>query len=230
MDYVGQVAAYAEALQEAGAVSAYEESEAAEQASSCLSQLRARLVSRLSSTDQSAAARAAPLRTLHHLVCLLELHSRGNPSAADADAANDLERICTVAAGGGGEPGQEESPHWMDTLVDVLLSLLAHSHAPLPSAPLRDAAERAFRAFSEQLTATGLADLLRIIVQPLEGAGEEQSVFEGDSGDEDEGSDSADDSGSDDGSEEEEQGGSDNDSDEEIVRQWLLSWRLLSRC
>ena len=43
----------------------------------------------------------------------------------------------------------------MDRLVDILLSLLAYSSAQLPSAPLREAVEAAFRAFAAHLTPTG---------------------------------------------------------------------------
>jgi len=54
------------------------------------------------------------------------------------------------------EEGQQEGPpHWHDTLMDVLLSLLARNAAPLPSVPLRDAVEHVFRAFADDLTPTG---------------------------------------------------------------------------
>lgn len=58
-------------------------------------------------------------------------------------------------AGAGGDGEAPSPPHWHDTLMDVLLSLLARSAAPLPSAPLRDAVEHVFRAFADDLTATG---------------------------------------------------------------------------
>jgi hypothetical protein len=56
-----------------------------------------------------------------------------------------------------GEGGEEEgsAPHWMDSLMDVLLTLLAQTSATLPSAPLREAVEHVFRVFCDQLTATG---------------------------------------------------------------------------
>jgi hypothetical protein len=39
--------------------------------------------------------------------------------------------------------------------VDVLLALLSKRTAPLPSAPLREAVEAAFRAMAESVTVTG---------------------------------------------------------------------------
>jgi hypothetical protein len=55
-------------------------------------------------------------------------------------------------------PADAAGPHWMDTLVDVLLSLVASSQgSALPSAPLRDSVEGVFRAFCQNLTATGEA-------------------------------------------------------------------------
>lgn len=55
--------------------------------------------------------------------------------------------------GADGEEGG--APHWMDTLVDVLLALLAPTSTSLPSAPLREAVEHVFRVFCDQLTPTG---------------------------------------------------------------------------
>lgn len=62
---------------------------------------------------------------------------------------------------------------WQDQLVDVVLSLLSYNGAApegsslpgLPSAPLRDAVERVFRAHCRLLTSQGLEDLLRVVVQ-----------------------------------------------------------------
>ena len=59
------------------------------------------------------------------------------------------------AAGEGGE--EEEATAWPDALVDALLALLSKRTAPLPSAPLRDAVEAAFRAMADSVTATGEA-------------------------------------------------------------------------
>ena len=60
---------------------------------------------------------------------------------------------CCLA--GEGPDGGEQAPHWMDTLMDVLLALLAQTSASLPSAPLREAVEHVFRVFCDQLTPTG---------------------------------------------------------------------------
>ena len=57
----------------------------------------------------------------------------------------------------------EDAPRWPDTLVGVLLSLLAKDCAPLPSAPLRDAADAMFRVSCHDLTETGLQDMLAVL-------------------------------------------------------------------
>jgi hypothetical protein len=129
-------------------------------------------------------ARQQRARALLHLLRLLLLHTLADPASADPGLAADLDAVVAVAVEGrpapqpgadkrggdgersssdgvgegdddGSEGGGEAAPHWHDTLMDVLLSLLARAAAPLPSAPLRDAAEHAFRAFAEDLTATG---------------------------------------------------------------------------
>lgn len=66
----------------------------------------------------------------------------------------------------------EAGDAWEDQLVDVVLALLSYggqaaegSLSGLPSAPLRDAVERVFKAHCRVLTAEGLRDLLRVIGQ-----------------------------------------------------------------
>ncbi len=65
--------------------------------------------------------------------------------------------MCTDGAGGDGAAGDDgdEPTAWPDALVDVLLALLSKRTAPLPSAPLREAVEGAFRAMADSVTATG---------------------------------------------------------------------------
>ena len=62
--------------------------------------------------------------------------------------------LCRCVAANEGD-GEEETTAWPDALVDVLLALLSKRTAPLPSAPLREAVEAAFRAMAESVTATG---------------------------------------------------------------------------
>ena len=50
----------------------------------------------------------------------------------------------------------EEGTAWPNAMVDALLSLLSKVTAPLPSAPLRDAVEVAFRHMAASVTATGV--------------------------------------------------------------------------
>lgn len=68
----------------------------------------------------------------------------------------------------------------MDVLVDILLSLLGRSGDALPFGPLREACEGLFRAFAEQVTPQGFADLVRVVQQAPEGQDdeEEDEVFE----------------------------------------------------
>ena len=62
----------------------------------------------------------------------------------------------------------------MDVLVDILLSLLGRSGDALPFGPLREACEALFRAFAEQVTSEGFADLVRVVQQPPEGQADEE--------------------------------------------------------
>jgi hypothetical protein len=184
-EYLGGVAAFVTKLQQSGAAqlaTAAEGQEAAaeqaQQAASTLQQTLQRMQARLDAGGSSAGEQQR-VRALAHLLRLVLLHSLADPAAADPSLAADLEAVYAVAVegqpapqravqqpaaqlGGSGsdddmEEGEEEEqqPHWHDTLMDVLLSLLARNAAPLPSAPLRDAVDHVFRAFGEDLTPTG---------------------------------------------------------------------------
>jgi hypothetical protein len=157
--------------------------EQAQQAASTLQQTLQRMQARLDAGGSSAGEQQR-VRALAHLLRLVLLHSLADPAAADPSLAADLDAVYAVAVEGQpapqraaqrpaaqqggsgsdddmeeGEEGEEEEeeqpPHWHDTLMDVLLSLLARNAAPLPSAPLRDAVDHVFRAFGEDLTPTG---------------------------------------------------------------------------
>ena len=123
-----------------------------------------------------AGARQAPRpRALLGLVRLLQLYVAGDAAAAEPELAGEFASVCDDAfarAAAEGEPGStnptlnptsdpEEGAGapWADRLLDVLLSLLARPAAPLPSAPLRDAVEAVFRAFSDAITPTGACSL-----------------------------------------------------------------------
>ena len=78
-------------------------------------------------------------------------------------------------------------PHWMDVLVDILLSLLGRSGDALPFGPLKECCEALFRVFAEQVTSQGFGDLVRVVQQAPEGqAGDEEDddMFEDDDEDE----------------------------------------------
>lgn len=150
--------------------------ERAHQAAATLQAALGRMAAQLAGGSASAGQQQR-LRALTHLLRLLLLHSLADPGAADPALAADLDTVLGLAlegrpapaaaaagisGGKGGSSGSDEeegeeaaAPHWHDTLMDVLLSLLARNAAPLPSAPLRDAVEHVFRSFADDLTPTG---------------------------------------------------------------------------
>jgi len=182
-----------------------------------LRNLRHSLVKLASSLDlYSDAHKQAD--SLKHLTTLLELNAVGHPATADPALASDLQRVVgdVFSKDGGapastleaeeGEDEDEESVHWADALVDILLSIFSRNEAPLPSAPLRDAAERLFKTFASHVTATGIDDLLQIVAKPLD----EKEVDDEDG----DGSDNSDEE-LDDASDSDEEENSNGDSDEE---------------
>ena len=199
-DYLGDVVTYASKLAATPSVDiAAEVGEAVAPVIQAMQALRTRLAGLLKA---SAGAADARLRSLQHLLCLLELQTLADPASADAAAVEDLAAVVGGAFEGAappaGEAGEAPPPHWMDTLVDLLLSLLARPAEGLPSAPLRDAAERCFRAFAEELTATGMEDLLRVVAKSEEGKAGDDDIYASD-GDDDAGSESGEDGGGDGG-------------------------------
>jgi hypothetical protein len=153
--------------------------------------------------------------SLKHLTILLELHAVGHPATADPALASDLTRVvgdvfsdnsgahASTLASEEGEKEVEELVHWADALVDIILSIFSRNEAPLPSAPLRDAAERLFKTFTSHVTATGIDDLLQIVAKPLDE--KEEDGDESDNSDEE----------LDDASGSDEEGNSDGDSEED---------------
>ncbi len=105
-DYVSEVVAYVdEAAQSPGAsLLAEEASEAAEQALGVLSLLRQALTQRLQGSA-AGGEDAARLKSLQHLAGLMTLQALGDPEAADASAAQDLEQIYRVAFEGAAPAG-----------------------------------------------------------------------------------------------------------------------------
>lgn len=184
-EFLGSVAALVGKLQQSGAATLAtaaegEEAvlEAAQAAADTLQRTLARMQARLAA-GAGTPAEQQRLRALTHLLRLLLLHTLADPTSADAALAADLDTVEAVAVEGQAVPQQatkavdggsdeeeggeaEQPPHWHDTLMDVLLALLARNAAPLPSAPLRDAVEHTFRAFADGLTGTG-ADYATVV-------------------------------------------------------------------
>ena len=173
-EYLGAVAALVAKLQQSSAAELATAGEGQEAAAAAATEAAATLQQTLQRMEALQAGGGAEggkqqrLRALTHLLRLLLVHTLADPAAADASLAADLSTVEAVAlegqaapaaaAAAGGSDEEDEGgapPHWHDTLMDVLLSLLARNAAPLPSAPLRDAVEHVFRAFADDLTPTG---------------------------------------------------------------------------
>ena len=165
-EHVASIAAFVTQLHRSGVVDLVIAPEGWEAAAS-LERTTERVMTAMQSVPRALQPR---LRTLARLLQLLLLHSLADPTAADPTLAADLAAVCAAAVKEGadgadgtstgrvGSPNEkEEQPHWHDMLMDVLLSMLAHNAAPLPAAPLREAVNHVFRAFADDLTATGKA-------------------------------------------------------------------------
>ncbi|RMZ53345.1 hypothetical protein APUTEX25_004833, partial [Auxenochlorella protothecoides] len=136
--------------------------------------LREALSRATASADAGGRGRVAALT---HLALLLQLYEWADPSVVDPGVGPDLadvvdRALCQAGAevdGPRAGVNGDAAPAWHDTLVDVVLSLLARPCSPMPSAPLRNAAESVFRVFATDLTTTGLQDLLRVLASSAGG-------------------------------------------------------------
>lgn len=223
-DILGQTMTHIEERVAAGAELATPPTDASEKAGEVLSTLRTSLQEQLSATANESSEAHRQLDALRQLVCFLELHALINPDNADADLASDLARVFDDKFGqAASKQAGDDGVHWADALVDILLSILAANQVPFPSAPLRDAAERVFRAFAADVSATGIQDLLAVVERPLdqkEGEDEDDGDEDGSEEDDGEDNDAAEDdsdshAGSDDEASDE---GSDASSDEVSIR------------
>ncbi|KAK3286324.1 hypothetical protein CYMTET_6116 [Cymbomonas tetramitiformis] len=112
-----------------------------------------------------AMAKAAKLRSFGGMLQLLLFHQLVEPEGGYAPLLEELPVVFHKFSDPtpappphpDDEPGMAD-PHFMDVLMDVLLALLAR-----PSAPLRDAAERVFRGWVNDVTGTGVKDMLRVL-------------------------------------------------------------------
>lgn len=147
-------------------------------------------------SDREAARKVASLR---HLVRLLTMYEWLLPRYVDLDTARDLSLLCNKAlqvgasssndseAGGDSPEGDEEAETpWSDALLDILLAQIARPGGTMPSAPLRDAVDAVFAAVSQDLTPTGLQDMMRVLNQQDEGAGTDADLLEAEGADDDE--------------------------------------------
>eukprot|EP00201_Polytomella_parva_P002816 CAMPEP_0175083796 /NCGR_PEP_ID=MMETSP0052_2-20121109/27617_1 /TAXON_ID=51329 ORGANISM="Polytomella parva, Strain SAG 63-3" /NCGR_SAMPLE_ID=MMETSP0052_2 /ASSEMBLY_ACC=CAM_ASM_000194 /LENGTH=1483 /DNA_ID=CAMNT_0016355357 /DNA_START=82 /DNA_END=4530 /DNA_ORIENTATION=+ len=181
------------------------------------------------------------LRALLNVLRLLVLHVLSNPASVDIGLALILRRVADEGLQVPGLPeveseeekeeeqeeeeGKEEekkkknasSSFWCDELVDFMMTVLARpGSTKVPIAPLRSAVESLWRATAENVTATGLDDIVRVIASSSSSGGrnghDEGDVFESDEEEEEEEEESSDDE---EDSEEEEDDNDDDDDDDE---------------
>ena len=208
-DPLDAVALYVAKKVASGAEPVQASSEESDEASSTLGKLRTTLVTLLSKkkmSDADTLEARKQAEAIKHLVTLLELHCVVHPATADVALATDLEKVVGsvfLGADKSNEEEGEEAVHWEDALVDIVLTILSRNETPLPSAPLRDAAERLFKAFASHVTATGVEDLLQVVARPVDEK-ESDDESEGDESDEEMEEDEKE-SGSEEESEEEEE-------------------------
>ncbi|DBB15045.1 TPA: hypothetical protein ACH3X3_004628 [Trebouxia sp. C0006] len=169
--FLTEIVAFVSKVQRTAGVSLT--AELPEEMDAALSQLRESEA--LAATKLAAGAtgvQAQQVRSMVGLMRWLQLYILSDPAAAQPDVAADLQGVFNGAFTKT-KPAADE-PHWMDVLVDILLSLLGRSGDALPFGPLREACEALFRAFAEQVTSEGFADLVRVVQQPPEGQADEE--------------------------------------------------------
>ncbi|GAQ87782.1 DNA polymerase V [Klebsormidium nitens] len=167
--------------------------------------LTKKIEKKLASAEGPVVERLSSLRAL---VIHLQLATLLEPGSA-GEIATELEGIYKGAFVKSKKA--EAGPPYMDVLVDVLLSLLAR-----PSAAVRDAVDQVFKAFSSDLTPTGLADLLRVLRrQPGSKRWKKAADAKSEGADADEDSDADEDVLSEEDDEEEEEEGGDEGAAEE---------------
>ena len=117
--------------------------------------------------DKMAGLEASKkIQIFSHLVALLELYALVNPDSADQSLAIDLTEIFTNAFAK--EEPMDTDIYWGDALIDCILSILSKNERPFPSAPIRDAGELVFRAFTDDIRADGMVSLFTVIEQELD--------------------------------------------------------------
>lgn len=104
------------------------------------------------------------------------------------EAASELVICCTkafrssdlLASSGEDEAEGDDTPEFMDVLVDAMLSLL-----PQSSAPMRTAIEQVFKCFCHDVTDDGLLRMLRVIKKDLKPARHQETDSENEDDDDD---------------------------------------------
>ncbi|XP_015061041.1 rDNA transcriptional regulator pol5 [Solanum pennellii] len=127
------------------------------------------------------------LRSMRYLLIQLLLQVLLRPQEF-SEAASELVICCTkafrssdlLASSGDDEAEGDDSPEFMDVLVDTMLSLL-----PQSSAPMRTAIEQVFKCFCEDVTDDGLHRMLRVIKKDLKPARHQETDSENEDDDDD---------------------------------------------
>jgi DNA polymerase phi len=165
-DDAAWAAAQAHAMAKSGRTLAVHMSTESQQTAQILAVVRENISQLLSALDQDEHNKFRQLVSLQCLASLMELYALANPVTADPSIAADLQHV--IDDHYGNHAKQDEGVHWADALVDVILAVMSRNESPLPSAPVRDAAQRTFRVFASEVTSTGVEDLLAVVTQPLD--------------------------------------------------------------
>ncbi|KAL3158646.1 hypothetical protein ABBQ32_011390 [Trebouxia sp. C0010 RCD-2024] len=169
--FLAEVVSFVSKVQRsAGVALAVELSEDLDEALSKLREREALAATKLATA--TSGVQGQQLRAMLGLMRWLQLYILADPAATQPDVAVDLEGVFKGAFSKGKSAADE--PHWMDVLVDILLSLLGRAGDALPFAPLREACEALFRAFADQVTPQGFRDMVRVVQQAAAGQDDEE--------------------------------------------------------
>jgi hypothetical protein len=124
----------------------------------------------LTSEFEIQKARSHKLYSIFYFLSLAEFYIMANPTLVDFCMAHELQELLSWDLGVASKTGKhaKEGPNdegkvegdILDAFVEAFLKVVTFNFAPLPSAPLRDAAEHLFRLYSPHVTETGVGMLI----------------------------------------------------------------------
>lgn len=127
----------------------------------------------LTSEFETQKARSHKLYSIFYFLSLAEFYIMANPTLVDICMAYEVQELLSWDLGiarsdsktekhtkeGANDEGKVEGDI-LDAFVEAFLKIVTFNFAPLPSAPLRDAAEHLFRLYSPHVTETGVSMLM----------------------------------------------------------------------